>query len=160
MKAGFRDHQSRKVPLIKMEDGSPFDIRNWKLSARPRPRLKCQNTLFLERRPQLLRAGCRRAKNSILIYHFWFGERWANWLSSSHFIWDLTRNKFSFPLSFVVTRSPLFNLKLCGRHIGIWKELIRRSPGVLVKLGEIKRETWMDRRLLGMGASAISPTFE
>ena len=53
-----------------MEDGSPFDIRSWKLSARPRPRLKCQNTLFLEQRPQLLCAGRRRAKNSFLICHF------------------------------------------------------------------------------------------
>ena len=55
-----------------MEDGSPFDIRNWKLSARPRPQLNCQNILFLERRPQLLRAGRRRAKDSILICHFCF----------------------------------------------------------------------------------------
>ena len=98
-----------KVPLIKMEDGSPFDIRSWKLSARPRPRLNCQNILFLERRPQLLRAGRRRAKNSILICQIWFRRTLSKiWLSSSHFYWALTRNKFSFPLSFFVTRSPLF----------------------------------------------------
>ena len=87
-------------------------------------------------------------------------ERWAKFAQLFTFYWDLTRNKFSFPLSFVVTRSPLFILKLCGRHIGIWRELIRRSPGVPVKLGEVKREAWKDRRLPGMEASAISPTFE
>ena len=149
-----------KVPLIKMEDGSPFDIRSWKLSARPRPRLNCQNILFLERRPQLLRVGRRRAKDSILICHFDLEERWAKLAQLFTFYWDLTKNKFSFPLDFVVARSPLFNLNLCGRHIGIWEKLIRRSSGVLVKLWEIERETWKDRKLLGMGPFAISPTFE
>ena len=69
-----------------MEDGSPFDIRSWKLSARPRPRLNCQNILFLERRPQLLRAGRRRAKNSILICHFWFGRTLSKIGSALHIL--------------------------------------------------------------------------
>ena len=97
-----------KVPLIKMEDGSPFDIWNWKLSTRPWPQLNCQNVLFLKRRPQLLRAGRRRDKNLILICHLSLEERWAEFAQLFTFYWDLTRNKFSFPLSFFVTRSPLF----------------------------------------------------
>ena len=35
-------------------------------------------------------------------------ERWAEFAQLFAFYWDLTRNKFSFPLSFFVTRSPLF----------------------------------------------------
>ena len=69
-----------------MEDESPFDIWSWELSARPWPRLNCQNIL-LERRPQLLRAGRRRAQKLILICHiFDLEERWVNWLSPSRFI--------------------------------------------------------------------------
>ena len=86
IRAGFRDPQSHKVPLIKMEDGSPFDIRSWNLSARPRPRLNCQNILFLERRPQLLRVGRRRAKDSILICHFWFGRTLSRIGSALHIL--------------------------------------------------------------------------
>jgi len=149
-----------KVPLIKMEDRPPFDIWNWKLSTRPWPQLNCQNVLFLKRRPQLLRAGRRRDKNLILICHLSLEERWAEFAQLFTFYWDLTKNKFSFPLSFIVTRSPLFVLTSCRRHIGIWKESIRRSPGVPVKLGEVGWWAWMDRRPPGTGASAISPTFE
>ena len=78
-----------KVPLIKMEDGSPFDIWNWKLSTRPWPRLNCQNILFLERRPQLLRAGRRRDKNSILICHFWFRRTLSRIGSALHIFIEL-----------------------------------------------------------------------
>ena len=59
-----------------------------------------------------------------------------------------------------MARSPLFNLNLCERHIGIWEELTRRSSGVLAKPGETKRGTWKDRKLPGMKLSTISPTFE
>ena len=80
-----------------MEDGSPFDIWNWKLSTRPRPQLNCQNILFLERRPQLLRAGRCRDKNSILICHFFdLEKRWAESAQLFTFYWALTRNKFQF----------------------------------------------------------------
>ena len=149
-----------KVPLIKMEDGSPFDIWNWKLSTRPCPQLNCQNILFLKRRPQLLRAGRRHAKNSILICHFTLEEHWAKFAQLFTFYWALTRNKFSFPLSFFVTRSPLFTWTLGWRHLGIWKKLIRRSTGVPVKLGGTEWRLSMDRRPPGVEASAISPTFE
>ena len=36
-------------------------------------------------------------------------ERWANLAQLFTFYWDLTRNKFSFPLNAFVTRSPLLN---------------------------------------------------
>ena len=75
-----------KVPLIKMEDGSPFDIWNWKLSTRPWPQLNCQNILFLERRPQLLRAGRCRDKNSILICHFKFRRTLSKIGSALHIL--------------------------------------------------------------------------
>ena len=87
-------------------------------------------------------------------------ERWAEFAQLFTFYWDLTRNKFSFPLSFFVTRSPLFIWTLGWRHLGIWKKSIRRSSGVLVKLGGTKWRSWMDRRPPGVEASAISPTFE
>ena len=96
-----------KVPLIKMEDESPFGIWNWELSTRPRPQLNCQNILFWERRPQLLRAGRRRAKNSILICQFWFRRTLSKLAQLFTFYWDLTRNKFSFPLSLFEIRSTL-----------------------------------------------------
>ena len=149
-----------KVPLIKMEDRPPFDIWNWKLSTRPWPQLNCQNVLFLKRRPQLLRAGRRRDKNLILICHLSLEERWAEFAQLFAFYWDLTRNKFSFPLSFFVTRSPLFIWTLGWRHLGIWKKSIRRSTGVPVKLGGTEWRPSRDRRPPGVEASAISPTFE
>ena len=69
-----------------MEDGSPFDIWNWKLSPAHGPQLNCQNILFLERRPQLLRAGRRRAKNSILICHFCFRRTLSEIRSALHIL--------------------------------------------------------------------------
>ena len=105
-----------------------------------------------------LGAAALRIRFSSVIFDL--EERWAKLAQLFTFYWDLTKNKFSFPLSFIVTRSPLFALTSCRRHIGIWKELIRRSPGVPVKLGEVGWWAWMDRRPPGTGASAISPTFE
>ena len=87
-------------------------------------------------------------------------ERWAEFAQLFTFYWDLTRNKFSFPLSFFVTRSPLFIWTLGWRHLGIWKKSIRRSTGVPVKLGGTEWRPSMDRRPPGVEASAISPTFE
>ena len=115
-----------------MEDGSPFDIWNWELSTRPWPQLNCQNILFWERRPQLLRAGRRRVKNSILICNFDLEERWAKLAQLFTFYWDLTRNKFSFPLNAFLTRSPSLIKFLLGRHLGIvektdWNHLEYRS---------------------------------
>ena len=113
-----------KVPLIKMEDGSPFDIWNWKLSTRPRPQLNCQNILFWERRPQLLRAERRRAKNSILICQFWFRRTLSKLAQLFTFYWDLTRNKFSFPLSLFEIRSTLL--------IGVYPDAILESLEKLI----------------------------
>ena len=87
-------------------------------------------------------------------------ERWAEFAQLFAFYWDLTRNKFSFPLSFFVTRSPLFIWTLGWRHLGIWKKSIRRSSGVPVKLVGTEWRPSTDRRPPGVEASAISPTFE
>ena len=61
-------------------------------------------------------------------------ERWAEFAQLFTFYWDLTRNKFSFPLSFFVTRSPLFIWTLgdailesgrnrFGDHLEYWSSL-------------------------------------
>ena len=110
-----------EVPLIKMEDGSPRDIWNWDLNTRPWPQLNCQNILFWERRPQLLRAERRRAKDSVLICHSDLEERWAKLAQLFTFYWALTRNKFSFPLSFFEIRSPLLIWVLRTPYWNRWR---------------------------------------
>ena len=105
-----------------------------------------------------LGAAATRTRFSSVILNL--EERWAKFAQLFAFYWDLTRNKFSFPLSFFVTRSPLFIWTLGWRHLGIWKKSIRRSSGVPVKLGGTEWRPRMDRRPPGVEASAISPTFE
>ena len=58
-----------------MEDESPFDILELKTEPRPRPPAQLSKHLILERRPQLLRAGRRRAKNLFSSVTFTLEER-------------------------------------------------------------------------------------
>ena len=78
-----------------MEDGSTFEVgtENWAPTHGPNSTVK---TSYFWRRPQLLRAGYRRAKNSILICHFWFGERWAKSAQLFTFLLSFNENKFQF----------------------------------------------------------------
>ena len=95
-----------KVPQIKMEDRPPFDIgtKNWAPAHGLHSTVKISDSA---RRSQLLRAGHHRAWHLILICHFkLLEERWANLAQLFTFYWDLTRNKFSFPLNAFLTRSP------------------------------------------------------
>ena len=88
-------------------------------------------------------------------------ECWAKLAQLFTFYWALTRNKFSFSPNFVVTRSPLFNPNLCGRHIGIsGKNRFGDHLEYRSNLERSSEEQWKDRKLLGMEQSAISPTFE
>ena len=69
-----------------MEDESPFDILELKTEPRPRPPTQLSKHLVLERRPQLLRAGRRHAKNSILICHFYFRRTLSKIRSALHIL--------------------------------------------------------------------------
>ena len=79
-----------------MEDESPFDILELKTEPRPRPPTQLSKHLVLERRPQLLRAGRRRAKNSFSSVTFALEEYWAKSAQLFTFYWALTRNKIQF----------------------------------------------------------------
>ena len=79
-----------------MEDGSPFDISELKTEPRPRPPNSTVKHLVLERRPQLLRAGRRRAKNSVLICHFCFRRTLSEIRSALHILLSFNENKFQF----------------------------------------------------------------
>ena len=89
-----------------MEDRPPFDIgtKNWAPAHGLHSTVKISDSA---RRSQLLRAGHHRAWHLILICHFkLLEERWAKLAQLFAFYWDLTRNKFSFPLNAFLTRSP------------------------------------------------------
>ena len=90
-----------------MEDKSPFNVgtKNWAPAHGPNSTVK---TSYLARRSQLLRARAPPRERfdshlSLLILE----ERWANLAQLFTFYWDLTRNKFSFPLNAVAIRSVL-----------------------------------------------------
>ena len=113
-----------KVPQIKMEDRSPFDMgtKNWAPAHGLHSTVKISDSA---RRSQLLRAGHHRAWHLILICHFkLLEERWAKLAQLFAFYWDLTRNKFSFLPSLVPLRSPLFSSNFhVGGHFGFSKTL-------------------------------------
>ena len=116
-----------------MEDGSPFDIWSWELSTRPWPRLNCQNILFWSDGPSycVLSAAALRSWFSSVMF-FDLEECWVKLAQLFTFYWDLTRNKFSFPLNAFLTRSPSLIKFLLGRHLGIvektdWNHLEYRS---------------------------------
>ena len=135
-----------------------FGTENW--APPTAPQLNCQTSCFRAAASTTARWAPPPWRTLFSSVIFTLEERWAKFAQLFTFYWDLTRNKFSFPLSFFVTRSPLFIWTLGWRHLGIWKKSIRRSPGVPVKLGGTEWRPRMDRRPPGVEASAISPTFE
>ena len=147
-----------KVPQIKMEDRSPFDIgtKNWAPAHGLHSTVKISDSA---RRSQLLRAGHHRAWHLILICHFkLLEERWANLAQLFTFYWDLTRNKFSFLPNAVLTRSRCLIRFYMREDILDSAKLWQKSLGTLDKIKDDEWDGWKDRKPPGREPLTISPT--
>ena len=147
-----------KVPQIKMEDKSPFDVgtKNW--APAHGPQLNCQNILFSSAVSATARWAPPSERFDSHLSLLILEERWANLAQLFAFYWDLTRNKFSFLPNAVLTRSLLLIRFSTLEAILDSGRLRRKSFGTLVKIKNNEWNGWKDRKPLGRGPLAISPT--